>query len=673
MARPSVTSSPAGAKRLLLLTIPVAILLVLACFAAFNAQRTLTQAARTGAADGQLAFTLRALDPAAAHGPHFEPVAAAPRYTRGAFFAGELYLAGPSGLTLFAVDGTPVRTLSTGIELPVAPITAIASGRLRGAHGSQLLLATAGAGLLLFELHGDAAPTIHQLLPASAEAANLTALLPLSTGELLLGTRNHGLLIFNGQNLTPVHFSLPGIEAAKLQVTALAAVDGASYLVGTRNQGVFYLHAGTAEHTSAASGLPDDQVEALAVRGDRAYVGTPVGTAELDLAAPGLQPTRVLAKGLFSHVLAVFQDRLAVGTLDQGVRQIPLTASVHLTPVAISAGPSGEDDTRRIDAFLSGPDALYALIDGALMRRTGNGWTPSLASSKTGAALTDGNISALAFAPDGSLYAGFFDRGLDILPPNPGAPIRHLEDDHLFCINRLVLDPERHTIAAATANGLVLFDQQGTPRQTLTRRDGLISDHVTDIAFTPMGTALATPAGLTFLTPRGPESLYGFQGLVNNHVYALAARQNQLLAGTLGGLSVLDAETVTRNLTVNNSGLKHNWITALLPTSDGFLVGTYGAGLLTLDRQGHFTSIELPAGTPHDLIINPNALLATGSHIYAGTLAHGLLVYNVATGRWSVITTGLPSLNVTAFAARDGQLYIGTEDGLVRIAEADLP
>jgi ligand-binding sensor domain-containing protein len=673
MERPSTTFRQGRVNHLLLLAIAAALLLVFGVLAAFNSQRTLTRSARSAAIDGRLAFTLRTLDPGMARGLRFEPVASTPRYSTGAFFAGDLYLAGPSGLTVFAGEGKLKRTLRTGVELPVAPITAVASGRLRGTHGPQLLLATDGAGLLLLEPNGDAAPTLHQLLPARAEAAGLTALLPLSTGDLLLGTRQHGLLLYNGQTLAPLSFSLPGIDQAKLQVTALAAVDAASYLLGTRNQGVFYVHAGTAERTDAASGLPDDQVEALAVRGHRAYVGTPVGTAELDLEAPGLHPTRVLAKGLFGHVLAVSQDQLAVGTLDQGVRQIPLAGPAHLLPASISAGPSSTVSNDRVDAFLAAPDALYALIDGALVRRTGTGWTPVLAPSATSQTLTDNNISALAFAPDGTLYVGFFDRGLDLLLPNPGAPVRHLEDDHLFCINQLALDPERHIIAAATANGLVLFDQQGTPRQTLTRRDGLISDHVTDIAFTSSGTALATPAGLTFLTPRGPESLYGFQGLINNHVYALAAKQNQLLAGTLGGLSVLNAETVTRSLTVANSGLKHNWITALLPISNGYLVGTYGAGIETLDSQGQFTPVELPTGTPRELVINPNAIFATATHTYAGTLGHGLLLYNAATARWSAVTSGLPSLNVTAFAARDGQLYMGTEDGLVRIAEADLP
>jgi len=109
-----------------------------------------------------------------------------------------------------------------------------------------------------------------------------------------------------------------------------------------------------------------------------------------------------------------------------------------------------------------------------------------------------------------------------------------------------------------------------------------------------------------------------------------------------------------------------------LPT-DTMLVGTYGAGLEALDGQGRFTPIELPAGTPRDLVINPNALYATSSHIYAGTLGNGMLVYSLSSGRWSAVTSGLPSLNVTAFAGRGGEIYVGTENGLVRIREANLP
>jgi ligand-binding sensor domain-containing protein len=537
------------------------------------------------------------------------------------------------------------------------------------------MLATGGAGLLLLEPGSGVNPTIHQLLPVDAEDRDLTVLLPLATGDVLLGTRRRGVLIYNGSTLVPLRFTLPGVNPASLQITSLAAVDSASFLIGTRDSGVFYVHAGTVDQADSGSGLPDDQVESIAVSSGlasaHAFVGTPVGTAEFNLDAPSFRPVRTLAQGIFSHALALDERQLTIGTLDQGIQQISLQTNSYLRRASISAGPATAS-LQRVDAFLSGPDALYAIADGILLRRAGDGWTPALPPHP--ATLSDSNISALAFAPDGTLYVGFFDHGIDLLDPE--GVIHHLEDDHLFCINRLALDPQRHTIAAATANGLVLFDAQGKPRQTLTHRDGLISDHVTDVTFTRADTVLATSAGITFLGPSGVESLYAFQGLVNNHVYALASAEGsgQLFAGTLGGISILKSNVVERNLNVANSTLKHNWITALLPMSDNtVLVGTYGAGLETLDSQGRFDPIELPANTPLDLIINPNALYATSSHIYAGTLGHGMLVYSVSSGRWSSVTDGLPSLNVTAFASRANEIYIGTENGLVRIPETNFP
>jgi ligand-binding sensor domain-containing protein len=673
MPRQRTTASIALRTRLLLLALPAIVLFFLLAWVAAQAHRTLRRAEQASGTHNQLAFTLQPLDPAAAR-TAFEPVASTPSYTLGAFFAGQLYLAGASGLTIFNAGGTPLATLRTGIELPVAPISALVQARIRGASEPQLLAATAGAGLLILEPTAEPNPqapaSIRQLLPADVEARDLTAILPLATGDLLLGTRHRGILLYNGATLTPLPAFASSSASATMQITALAASDSSSYLVGTRNSGIFYVHAGIVDHADITTGLPDNQVEAIAVSQNHAFVGTPTGTADFDLAAPSFRPTRTLAEGLFAHTLSADADTLTIGTLDQGIQQIPLGVQAHLHRASISLAQPVQDH-QRVDAILPAADNLYALADGSLLRHTGSAWTPALATPAT--TLTDRNISALAFAPDGTLYVGFFDRGLDELRPD--STIRHLEDDHLFCIDRLALDPIRQTIAAATADGLVLFDAQGTPRQTLTRRDGLISDHISDVAFTRAGTALATPAGITFLSSSGPESLYAFQGLVNNHVYALAAAApGRLIAGTLGGISILQSQSVQRNLTVTNSGLKHNWITALLSTPSGdTLIGTYGAGLQTLNAAGQVTSIAMPSGTPKDLIINPNALYATPTHLYAGTLAHGMLVYTIATGHWANIMDGLPSRNVTAFAARAGTVTIGTENGLVRIPEANLP
>ncbi len=671
----------------LLVALPVTFVVAFVALAFFRAQRTLTQSAEAVRTAHQTPFTQTALDLTHPRTLAFEPIVSTTNFTSGTVFAGGFALAGPAGLSFFAPDGTPHRSLRTGLELPVAPLTQVVTATLRGASAPQLLAATAGAGLLLLSLDLSGTPTLQQLLPRSPEFRDLTQLLPLPTGDLLLGTRHRGVLLFDGTHLTPLAFSLPGVDSAKLEVTTLAAPGPASILIGTRNQGLFFLHAGTVQHSDPASGLPDSQVDSLAVANGKAYAGTPQGIAEFDLASllPGqisLRPTRILAASLFGHALAASTSQLTVGTLDQGIVPVPLDAHPHLRPASISVPlDPGALSNQRIDAFFSAPGPtglLYALADGQLLARSSSHWTPVLLPAPS-SALTDRNISALAFDSDGRLFVGFFDRGLDILDPQAGQPTRHLEDDHLFCINRLALDPARHTMAAATANGLVFFDAQAQPRQTLTRRDGLISEHITDLAFTASGITLATPAGLTFLKPTGPESLYAFEGLVNNHVYALAAQAdpNRLLAGTLGGLSILESSVVIRNLTVTNSALGHNWITAAALLPDGAtLLGTYGAGLerLSLARDGTptFTAIDLPAGAPKDLVVNPNALLVTGTHIYAGTLGHGLLTYTNATGQWALVTEGLPSLNVTAFASRKDELYVGTDNGLVRIAEASL-
>jgi ligand-binding sensor domain-containing protein len=163
--------------------------------------------------------------------------------------------------------------------------------------------------------------------------------------------------------------------------------------------------------------------------------------------------------------------------------------------------------------------------------------------------------------------------------------------------------------------------------------------------------------------------MYAFHGLVNNHVYALGVSGDELMAGTLGGISVLDKGNVAANYTTATSNLKHNWITAAVPVGGEWMVGTYGAGVLGLDRAGHFHSFEKASG---QFEVNPNAMLVTPDYVLAGTLGNGLYLYDRQSGRWSVIDSGLPSLNVTALARGNGYIYVGTDNGLVRIPEQKL-
>jgi len=282
--------------------------------------------------------------------------------------------------------------------------------------------------------------------------------------------------------------------------------------------------------------------------------------------------------------------------------------------------------------------------------------------------LADAHVSALAADAAGRLWVGYFDRGLDVIDSG-FAHATHIENDAVFCVNRIALDRQGRRTAVATANGLVLFDAAARPRQTLTRRDGLIANHVTDVELRDDGMLIATPAGLTIVDSTGTRSLNAFHGLVNNHVYAIASEGPTILAGTLGGLSIFENGVVKASYTTSNSRLKHHWITALARVGDEWFAGTYGAGIERLDSTGQWRSFPdaNDAG-----VINPNAMLVTENRVYAGTLDHGLYAYDRRGGRWTPVSNGLPSRNVTALAARDGYIHIGTDNGLVRIPERNL-
>ncbi|MGH9663925.1 MAG: hypothetical protein ACRD9L_05850 [Bryobacteraceae bacterium] len=595
------------------------------------------------AAENDLPFTAVRLD-RTAH-LQFQPIGSPAVYRDAVEYQGRVYLCGHAGLSAYDRDGALVAHYRAGLELPPAPLVQAAVGVAADSGAPELWIATDGAGLLAFD--GRA---FRQIRPAAEGARKLTSVLPLAAGRILAGSLKSGVLVYDGKRLSAFHPSLAGIA-----VTALAGSEEDLW-IGTLRQGVLRFHAGQLDRFGTAEGMPDQQVLALAVSGNTAYAGTAMGVAEF---RDG-KFRRVLAPGYLAISLLPRAAALDVGTLEEGMVEVPLSAEPGRLRALTFPG-KGEPPVERI---LQMDGRLYVLAADGLYAVSGAALTPVLGRDR--AALTDRNVSALALDDAGKVWVGYFDRGLDILDASRTA---HVEDQHVFCVNRIVVNRDRALTAVATANGLVLFDAAGKERQVLTRSDGLIANHVTDVLFRPGGITVATPAGLTFIDSSGVSSLYAFQGLVNNHVYALAASGNRTLAGTLGGLSVIDSGVVTVSFTTANSGLKHNWITAIARVGDDWFAGTYGAGVLRFDSAGRWQRFADLAGP---VVVNENALLATGRAVYAGTLGQGLAVYGRDSGRWRFVTDGLPSGNVTALAERGGWIYVGTDNGLVRVPELEL-
>jgi ligand-binding sensor domain-containing protein len=620
----------------------------------WRSSRALRSATQEVGAEHQFRFVVRPLTSAANTG--FEAVRSPAVFLQATRFQDHLYIAGPAGLQEYDSAGTLLNQYSVGGELPGSPLVALTSAVLSDSQEAELIIATANDGVLAF--NGRA---FRQMLPASLEARAITCMLAVPSGHLLIGTKKRGVLVYDGAQITVLHPTLDG-----LYVTAIAGTESDAW-IGTLNRGVLHLHAGQIDSFSEAEGLPDPQVQSLAILDDSTYVGTATGVGVFN----GGRFSRVLARGVFATSLLATPTQLYVGSEDQGVITIALEGRrPNPNRPNPNLGPGAE--LPEVRQLFTAEDAVFAVARNGLYRMSphGLGWQRVL--ERSGAVLNDRNISALASDSSGRLWVGYFDRGIDLLSAEDRTrhiETRHIEDEHVFCVNRILSNTQTGTIDVATANGLVRFDNSGSEQQVLTRADGLIADHVTDIAAYGDGLVIATPAGLTFLDSSGARSMYAFHGLVNNHVYALGVSGDELMAGTLGGLSLLNKGDITANFTTTTSNLKHNWITAVVPLGQEWMVGTYGAGVLALDRSGHFRSFEVGSG-PFE--VNPNALLVTPNYVLAGTLGEGLYLYSRQSERWSIIRDGLPSLNVTALALANGYIYIGTDNGLVRIPEQRL-
>jgi ligand-binding sensor domain-containing protein len=613
-----------------------------AASAFWQASQTLHRARLQAAAESEIPLSVIKLDRQLPAG--IDTINSPAVFNDAIEFQGNLYLAGPEGLYVFGPGAREIATYRTGLELPPHPLTQLAAGFLADSGHSELFVATRGGGLLTFN-----GRTFSQILPTSATCRDVTAVLPLANRHLLIGTAKDGLLIYDGKQLRVFQKKL-----ADIRVTALAGT-ATDFWIGTMNRGVLHWHAGQVDPFGDAEGLPDPQVLSLAASGDAVYVGTPMGVAQF---VDG-RFNRVLAKGYIARSLFLNGKRLEVGTIDEGTLEVPLRARPSLP-----SRPALLDLNSEVLRFINLDSRLMALARNGLyaLNQNAGGWERVIGQG--GSLLTGSNISALDFDSRGRLWIGYFDRGLDFLSPD-GQRVTHVEDEHVFCVNRIVYNQANSQTLVATANGLALFDSAGRERQVLGRAEGLISNHITDVVLEEDGMTVATPAGITMVDASGARSLYAFQGLVSNHVYALAASGGRLLAGTLGGLSILQNGQVLTNFTTTNSGLKRNWITAIVGVASDWFVGTYGAGVLRFESTGHWQTFDDATG-PFE--VNPNAMLHDGNFVYAGTRGHGLLIYDRTRGRWSWLTDGLPSMNVTAIAVRGDSVYIGTDNGLVRIS-----
>jgi hypothetical protein len=450
--------------------------------------------------------------------------------------------------------------------------------------------------------------------------------------------------------------------------TALA-VSGERLFVGFRAAGVFVFEN---KHFTRIEGLPADGVLALAVQGDTLWIG--LGTRGLWSARGGraraarrpldsVQPAAVARSCRHSLCARAFKH----GVLSaQGITALRADGDrLH-----VGVGPwgwwviEGGRATRQSRGIYVG-----CFDDEGRPQAPGPRCTHAPADPASG--LPSGHITAV-IEHEKSLYVGTFDAGLVRLEGEGGAPggwrsqskggeaFVPLEGSPRF-INALL--SWGHTLWIATPKGLFRLDRGGVVRPMPL---ALPSLHINALAAGPDGTLwMATSQGLAGLGPQGLRVLDRRHGLPGRIAYAVAvAEDGAVWAGTEGG-AVRFGPTGPTVFEHARGTLTHDWVNALLVDKTSVIAGTYDAGVLRLHPDGTATPVPGLAGA----WINPAGLVRVGGRLAAATLGDGLLWLGAGEGV-ATRQPGLPSADVTSAAWFAGRVWVGTRGGLVSYGPA---
>lgn len=626
-----------------------------------DADRTLTAARQTVIDRHSVSLKSRTIIPQGKTGYRLFP--AALRATDGIWFRDHLFVTSNLGLLQFDAAGREVKRYTSVDGLPGHELTALAktAEALWVGAGSQGLLKFTGTQFELFYAE-------------NASDFEVTALLAMPSGELWVGTKQRGLVVF--QNDRAVEF-VPAIGSRF--VTALEGGHQQA-VIGTFDEGAWIYRQGLVSHFKKDSGeqgsLLDNQVTSAACSDETVYVGTPLGATEIRNG----RTVRNFAEGLAIRAIAPAPRPVAV--TDQGI--VTLAAPHPSSARALASGPNpgrfGQSGVAPagINRLLPLSDGWLALTDSGLYTTDSlerNAWERfvsrssdrSLASSGRAGLweLSDINVSAIAFDPDQNLWVGYFDRGLDVFDPG-GRLLVHHEDDRLFCVNHLLVLGDGQ-MAVSTANGLAICDATRL-RHFITEKEGLIHKAVVmtlDLGEDDGRWLAATAEGVSFFEGnRATQNLFALHGLASNRVYCASKLGNRVYIGTLGGISVLQDGRLTSSWNTANSGLAANWVNAMAVLGRRLFIGTYGGGIQSVEADGQWTDYAEAIGR---FEVNPNAMAVDGERLYVGTLDRGIHVYDERQNRWQLLRDGLPSQNVTAFALAADRVLVGTSRGLVEI------
>lgn len=536
-------------------------------------------------------------------------------------FKDSFFAATDGGLLQFDETGKPEKHFSVLDALPESDLTALA------VFQDKLFIGTQTKNLVAFD--GE---KFEQYVFSERKIQAVTAFLE-TDGKLLIGTFAGGLLEFDGAEFAE-------IKAADRKISAVNCLfkTGDRLYVGTFDNGLWVNENGVWTNFTRTEGLPSNRVVGIAAKDKNLYAATDLGLAVLETNRFRAVEILPAASSLLAFENRLFLTRAGgeIFTFDNSLKE--LSARQNLQNARLIAAS----------------EKLFLLADGGIFYIDGARIKPFRQADDE--SLTGNFVSALAADERENLWVGNFRRGIDVFDAE-GRKIKHLETEAVREINFLRASGAG-SVSAATGAGLITFKTDFSG-ELLAEKDGLPSNSVTHFSedFT------ATAKGLAFRENGKIRALSALNGLPNNSVYAVLQAGKKLYAGTLGGLAEIENRRVARVWKASNSNLKTNWVTALARAGERIFIGTYGGGIFELQPSGEIRSFETEAGK---FVVNPNALFADATRLYAGTL-DGARVLNLQTQDWRRVKDVLPAETVMSVTGDERHIYFGTTNGIARI------
>jgi ligand-binding sensor domain-containing protein len=528
----------------------------------------------------------------------------------------------PAGLMTAGGAGVLAEgQLQAALALPTLRVNALALWR-----GHPVAAPAAGGFYRLGEGHWDEAR-------AGWGHLHIRALLEAPGGELLIGAR---------EGLYRAAWGATTIERLDSRpVRALAS--GSGYVLAGGEQGLLRVEASRVEPLRT----PDPWVECLELDGEQLWVVTAAGLAR-GSARGAIEPVsggEDIAGGVFFEgaFLGLAQSPAAViqhVSSDGRISEEPLPAPARR--LLVSAG------------------VLFADTLDGLFRRAGKTW---VRARPRAAALPGEKAHVGALARLGTrIVVGLFDGGLAQREAGAAdAEWQAVPGSQAWGVNALL--PAGGALYVASLRGAARFD--GRRLEALEGPGAAFS-----LASTERGVAIGYGQGVQL---PGVGLLSAFHGLPGNQALALAEARPALYVGTPSGLGEIEGRRVRWQVTQGEGHLPHSWVTALAVSGDGLYVGTYGGGIVrrlpasastSESRSGRFEPFVETEG----LKINAQCLVEVGGRLYAGTDGKGLYRLSLDRRRFERFDAPLPSPNVTALLADQDGLYVGTDEGLTRLA-----